>query len=68
MVGSIFVHKWGYRNHDTSDESVNSIFVSIVTLGDGWHNNHHANQSKYKHGERWFEFDLQAVIIDIIKI
>jgi stearoyl-CoA desaturase (delta-9 desaturase) len=68
MLGSIFVHKWGYRNHNTSDNSVNSIFVSIVTLGDGWHNNHHADQSKYKHGERWFEFDLQALIIKLIKL
>jgi stearoyl-CoA desaturase (delta-9 desaturase) len=68
MLGSIFVHKWGYRNHNTSDHSVNSILVSIITLGDGWHNNHHADWSKYKHGERWFEFDLQAFIIKLIKI
>jgi len=68
MLGSIIVHKWGYRNHDTLDHSYNSFLVSILTLGDGWHNNHHANQKKYTHGERWWEFDLQAKIINWIKI
>ena len=67
MLGSILVHKWGYRNHETADHSYNSMIVSILTFGDGWHNNHHADQKKYKHGEKWWEFDLQAVIIKLIK-
>lgn len=68
MLGSIVVHKWGYRNYDTNDHSVNSIPVSLLTFGDGWHNNHHNQPKKYKHGERWFEFDLQAKLIDLIKL
>ena len=68
MLGSIVVHKWGYQNHETTDFSKNSLIISLFTFGDGWHNNHHAEPSKYQHGERWFEFDLLSYIIRLIKI
>jgi fatty-acid desaturase len=37
-------HKWGYRNHDTDDDSRNNWFVALLTFGEGWHNNHHARR------------------------
>ena len=32
----------GYRSHDTRDGSTNLWWVALITLGEGWHNNHHA--------------------------
>jgi stearoyl-CoA desaturase (delta-9 desaturase) len=50
-------HMWGYRNYDTRDNSRNTWWVAYVTFGEGWHNNHHADQRSAMHGHRWFEFD-----------
>jgi stearoyl-CoA desaturase (delta-9 desaturase) len=51
-------HRWGYRNFDTPDASRNSWWVALLTFGEGWHNNHHANQRAAAHGLRWWEVDL----------
>jgi stearoyl-CoA desaturase (delta-9 desaturase) len=67
LATNIVCHLTGYRNHNTDDLSQNSIVMSILTLGEGWHNNHHANPSKWAQGERWFEFDPTAWIIRLIK-
>jgi stearoyl-CoA desaturase (delta-9 desaturase) len=50
-------HISGYRNFDTLDDSRNNWLLSILTLGDGWHNNHHAQPWSAKFGVRWFELD-----------
>ncbi len=50
-------HRWGYRNFDSNDGSRNLWWVSIVTYGEGWHNNHHAHPSVAKAGLRWWEVD-----------
>ncbi len=56
MVNSV-CHIWGYRNHNTGDCSRNNWLVALLTLGEGWHNNHHANPRKAQHGEKWWEID-----------
>lgn len=70
-ISTILIHiKLGpfhYRNHETGDHSVNSWPVSIMTLGDGWHNNHHAHPKKWHHGEKWWEFDLTKYLIMLIR-
>ena len=35
-------HLWGYRNYETDDNSRNNLLVGLVSNGEGWHNNHHA--------------------------
>jgi len=50
-------HLWGYRNYDTADSSRNHWLVALVTYGEGWHNNHHADQRSAVHGHKWWEFD-----------
>lgn len=45
-------HVLGYRNYDTSDESRNNWFVALITFGEGWHNNHHADSRSSRHGHR----------------
>ena len=51
-------HVWGYRTHETRDNSTNLWWVAIVTYGEGWHNNHHAFQTSARHGMRWWEIDM----------
>lgn len=53
----------GYRNHDTKDNSHNNVLAWILSLGEGWHNNHHHNSRNYRQGEKWWEIDPSAFII-----
>jgi stearoyl-CoA desaturase (delta-9 desaturase) len=53
----------GYRNHNTTDNSHNNVLAWILSLGEGWHNNHHHNSRNYRHGEKWWEIDPSAFII-----
>lgn len=56
-------HMFGYRNYDTDDHSKNNWFVAIISSGEGWHNNHHADQSAATVQHKWWEFDLNYYII-----
>ena len=51
-------HTWGYRTFQTDDGSRNTWWVALVSFGEGWHNNHHAQQRSAAHGMRWWEVDL----------
>jgi stearoyl-CoA desaturase (delta-9 desaturase) len=50
-------HMWGRRRFATRDNSRNSLWVALLTFGEGWHNNHHAFPQSARHGLRWYEFD-----------
>lgn len=50
-------HVTGRRRYVTGDDSRNNWFLAIITLGEGWHNNHHAYQSSVRQGFRWWEYD-----------
>lgn len=57
----------GYRTWETKDKSVNHHLVNLITFGEGWHNNHHNNPGAWHQGEKWWEWDLNAWIIRLIK-
>lgn len=59
----VLPHWWGYRRYNTSDKSRNNWLASILALGEGWHNNHHANPGRWWQGERWWEIDPPAFMI-----
>jgi stearoyl-CoA desaturase (delta-9 desaturase) len=63
----LLTHKYGYRTHDTKDESRNNWFISLLLFGEGWHNTHHYNSKLYNLREKWWEIDLCGDIIGIIK-
>ena len=44
----------GNRRFETSDDSRNSFILSLVTLGEGWHNNHHRYMSATRQGFYWW--------------
>jgi stearoyl-CoA desaturase (delta-9 desaturase) len=48
----------GRRRFNTTDDSRNSFILSIITLGEGWHNNHHRYMSATRQGFYWWEIDL----------
>jgi fatty-acid desaturase len=60
-------HVWGYRNYETEENSRNNIFVGIVSNGEGWHNNHHAQPRAAAHGHRWWEIDVTWITIWMLK-
>jgi stearoyl-CoA desaturase (delta-9 desaturase) len=60
-------HLWGYRNYDTADDSRNNAFVAVITSGEGWHNNHHADPRSAAHGHRWYEWDGVFQVIRLLE-
>lgn len=63
----VIAHIHGYKTHKVSDESRNSWIASILTYGDGWHNNHHANPGNWTTQEKWWELDPCGWFIKMIK-
>lgn len=59
--GTFFInslaHVHGKQRYLTGDDSRNNWWLAIITLGEGWHNNHHAYQRSTRQGFRWYEFD-----------
>ena len=51
-------HGWGSRRYDTPDDSRNNALLAAITLGEGWHNNHHRYPASARQGLRWWEIDL----------
>jgi stearoyl-CoA desaturase (delta-9 desaturase) len=56
-------HRFGYRNFKSKDDSTNIIGFSLLSLGEGLHNNHHANPSSPNNRTKWFEIDLVYTIL-----
>ena len=61
-------HLWGYRNYNTSDNSRNNWLLGYLGMGEGWHNNHHADQRSAAHGHRWWELDITYLTILWLKM
>jgi fatty-acid desaturase len=53
-----FGHVSGYRTYETRGNSRNNWWVGVLSNGDGWHNNHHADQRAASHGHKWWELDV----------
>lgn len=63
-VLAIVTHNHGYKTYDIGDEATNSWIANLYTLGEGWHNNHHANPKNLRQGEKWWEWDLPAFLVE----
>ena len=51
-------HVWGKRRYMTRDNSRNNLFIALLTLGEGWHNNHHHYPGSASQGFYWWEIDF----------
>ncbi|MEZ4321483.1 MAG: acyl-CoA desaturase [Myxococcota bacterium] len=52
-----FAHLVGTRRYDTPDTSRNNALLSAISLGEGWHNNHHRAPGAASSGHAWWEID-----------
>jgi fatty-acid desaturase len=60
-------HVWGYRSYETGEQSRNNWIVALISNGEGWHNNHHADPRSASHGHRWWEIDLVFTTIRVLQ-
>ena len=60
-------HIWGYRNYETREDSQNNWLFAILTNGEGWHNNHHADPRSAQHGHKWWEIDITYLSLKVFE-
>ncbi len=56
-------HRIGSRRYATKDASRNNLLLSLITLGEGWHNNHHHYPSSARQGFFWWEVDVSYYVL-----
>jgi len=56
-------HFFGKRTYETTDHSTNLFWLAPFTLGEAWHNNHHAFPTSAHHGLRWWQLDIAGLLI-----
>ncbi len=56
-------HYFGSRRYVTSDASKNNLVLALITLGEGWHNNHHYYQRSVNQGFFWWEIDITYYVL-----
>lgn len=61
-------HLFGYQSHNTGENSRNNWLVALISNGEGWHNNHHADQLSAAHGHKWWELDVTYLSIRALEI
>ncbi len=59
-------HVWGWKRFDVSDESRNNPVLALITMGEGWHNNHHRFPNSARQGLKWWEYDISHGILKIL--
>ena len=60
-------HLVGKRRYVTGDDSRNNWLLAIITMGEGWHNNHHAYQSSARQGFYWWEYDPTYYLLTLLE-
>jgi stearoyl-CoA desaturase (delta-9 desaturase) len=60
-------HLVGKRRYITGDDSRNNWLLAIITMGEGWHNNHHAYQSSARQGFYWWEYDPTFYLLTLLE-
>lgn len=60
-------HIYGTRRFHTKDHSRNNIWLAFVTLGEGWHNNHHRFATSARQGFYWWEVDISYYGLKALK-
>ena len=61
-------HLFGKQPYVTGDDSRNNLFLAIITLGEGWHNNHHHFPSATPQGFHWWQIDVTYYILKVLSI
>ncbi|MGE0191499.1 MAG: acyl-CoA desaturase [Planctomycetota bacterium] len=56
-------HVIGRRRFETNDQSRNHLGLALLTLGEGWHNNHHRFPTSARQGFRASDIDLTYYVL-----
>jgi stearoyl-CoA desaturase (delta-9 desaturase) len=56
-------HLIGWRRFETDDTSGNSLLLALLTMGEGWHNDHHHRAWATKQGAKWWQIDLTYYVL-----
>jgi stearoyl-CoA desaturase (delta-9 desaturase) len=59
-------HVFGRRRYPTTDNSRNSFLLSLLTFGEGWHNNHHFYQASVRQGHHWWQIDVSWYVLVVM--
>lgn len=59
-------HIFGRRRFETKDDSRNSLLIALITLGEGWHNNHHYYPASERQGFYWWEIDVSHYVLKVL--
>lgn len=59
-------HIFGRRPYLSNDYSVNNAWMGFITLGEGWHNNHHTFPNSAMIGLEWWQIDIGSWLIQIL--
>jgi stearoyl-CoA desaturase (delta-9 desaturase) len=59
-------HLWGGRRYATGDDSRNNPVLAVITMGEGWHNNHHHYQVSARQGFFWWEIDVTYYALRVL--
>lgn len=59
-------HHYGSRDFDTDDHSRNNLFLALITLGEGWHNNHHYYCGSTRQGFYWWQIDVTYYLLKMM--
>ena len=62
------MHMIGKPRYVSNDKSKNSLFLALITMGEGWHNNHHYYQSSVRQGFFWWEIDVTFYILKFLSV
>lgn len=67
LINSL-AHVWGSRPYATADDSRNNALLALLTLGEGWHNNHHHSMSSARQGFLWWQLDMSYYVIRLLAV
>ena len=59
-------HLFGTKRYKTSDESRNNLLLALITMGEGWHNNHHHFPAAVRQGFYWWEIDITYYVLRLL--
>ena len=61
-----FDHMYGSRRYNTPDTSRNNALLAVITLGEGWHNNHNHFAVSARQGFFWWEIDMTYYLLVVM--
>jgi stearoyl-CoA desaturase (delta-9 desaturase) len=59
-------HTVGVRSPHSRDYSRNNVVMAVLTLGAGWHNNHHAFPGSSRVDFQWWQVDVGSLLLRLL--